>query len=496
MTEPQAGRIFISYRRADSAGYAGRLYDRLAAHFGKESIFMDVDTIQAGLDFVDVLENAVQSCDVLVALMGRQWLNITGEDGKRRLDNPQDFVRIELAAALNRGIRVIPVLLDGTSMPNSGQLPNDLELLARRNAVPVTHQSFHNDANRLIEQLELALKAAEESRILKATKETPQVSQTVFQALNSDGRRIDSEYSFITQTAIQANNDRARLSSYYYWIAFGSFILIFFFTQLFDPEIFTSSIKLMLSGLFIIVTIIGTSTIIKSGQLHRTWDKSVLAISQLGASNTIFSKIREINNSDNQAVEIGLTSGLSFSSAMFFLQSAFFPITIITWLMSLFLGIITHFVQMKIYKRQQRDLPLETAEGSKIFKATDENSQVSQALDTDGLLDDTKYNFIAQIAMQANKDRARLSYYSWIAVGSFILIFLFTQLLDPAQFTSSIKLMFSGLFIIETLIGTSTIIKSAQFRKIWDESISAMHQFKKSNSLLLRAKEKTSQTTR
>ena len=168
MTTPQTGRIFISYRRTDSAGYAGRIYDRLAAHFGKDAIFMDVDTIEAGVDFVEVLENAVQSCDVLAALIGKQWLNIKDEAGERRLDNPQDFVRIEVAAALNRSIRVIPVLVDGTSMPNSDQLPSNLKPLARRNAVLVNHHSFHTDANRLIEQLELALKAAEDSKILKA----------------------------------------------------------------------------------------------------------------------------------------------------------------------------------------------------------------------------------------------------------------------------------------------------------------------------------------
>jgi hypothetical protein len=164
----KTGQIFISYRRADSAGYAGRIYDRLAAHFKEDALFMDVDTIDAGLDFVDVLENAVQSCDVLVALIAKQWLNIKDETGKRRLDNPQDFVRIEVAAALSRGIRVIPVLFDGTPIPNSGQLPSNLKPLARRNAVLVNHYSFHADATRLIEQLERALKVAEKSKILKA----------------------------------------------------------------------------------------------------------------------------------------------------------------------------------------------------------------------------------------------------------------------------------------------------------------------------------------
>ena len=170
MTTPGKGRIFISYRRADSAGYAGRIYDRLTAHFGEDAVFMDVDTIEAGLDFVEVLQNAVQSCDVLVALIGRSWLNIKDETGKRRLDNPEDFVRIEIAAALDRDIRVIPVLVDGVPMPRSTELPDNLKPLARRNALQVNHHSFNADAHRLISQLELALKAAEDSRILKARK--------------------------------------------------------------------------------------------------------------------------------------------------------------------------------------------------------------------------------------------------------------------------------------------------------------------------------------
>ncbi|MBN1451681.1 MAG: SUMF1/EgtB/PvdO family nonheme iron enzyme [Anaerolineales bacterium] len=168
MTTPGKGRIFISYRRADSAGYAGRIYDRLTAHFGEDTVFMDVDTIEAGLDFVEVLQNAVQCCDVLVALIGRSWLNIKDETGKRRLDNPEDFVRIEIAAALSRNIRVIPVLVDGATMPRSTELPDNLKPLVRRNALQVNHQSFNADAHRLIAQLELALKAAEDSKILKA----------------------------------------------------------------------------------------------------------------------------------------------------------------------------------------------------------------------------------------------------------------------------------------------------------------------------------------
>jgi len=168
LTTLQTGRIFISYRRADSAGYAGRIYDRLTAHFGEDAVFMDVDTIEAGLDFVEVLQNAVQSCDVLVALIGRRWLDSKDAEGKRRLDNPEDFVRVEIAAALERDIRVIPVLVDGVPMPLSIELPSILKSLTRRNALQVNHPSFNADAQRLISQLELALEAVEESKILKA----------------------------------------------------------------------------------------------------------------------------------------------------------------------------------------------------------------------------------------------------------------------------------------------------------------------------------------
>ncbi|MBN1452447.1 MAG: SUMF1/EgtB/PvdO family nonheme iron enzyme [Anaerolineales bacterium] len=167
MTTLQKGRIFISYRRIDTSYAAGRIYDRLATHFGEDAIFMDVEVIEGGLDFVKVLEDAVQSCDVLIALIGRQWLNTKDEGGNRRLDNPEDFVRIEIAAALNRNIRVIPVLVDGIDMPRSTELPENLKPLARRNALQVNHHSFNPDVYRLITHIESALKAAEESKIIK-----------------------------------------------------------------------------------------------------------------------------------------------------------------------------------------------------------------------------------------------------------------------------------------------------------------------------------------
>jgi len=149
-------RIFISYRRDDSAGYAGRLYDRFTQHFGPEQIFMDIDTIEPGLDFVEVIEEAVGSCDVLIALIGRQWLTITDDTGQRRLDNPEDFVRLEIKTALERNIRVIPALIRGASMPRSRDLPNDLKKLSRRNAIAISDR-FHPEVDRLIKVVEKVL---------------------------------------------------------------------------------------------------------------------------------------------------------------------------------------------------------------------------------------------------------------------------------------------------------------------------------------------------
>jgi formylglycine-generating enzyme required for sulfatase activity len=154
-------RIFVSYRRDDSAGYAGRLYDRLSQRFGRDRIFMDIDTIEPGLDFVEVIERAVGSCDVLIALIGRQWVTITDAVGRRRLDNPEDFVRLEIAAALDRNIRVIPVLVRGATMPRSMDLPDALEKLARRHALEISDTRFHYDVDRLIETLEKVLGLSE-----------------------------------------------------------------------------------------------------------------------------------------------------------------------------------------------------------------------------------------------------------------------------------------------------------------------------------------------
>ena len=151
-----SGRIFISYRREETAYPAGWLYDRLADRFGGQ-VFKDVDSIQLGDDFVEVITRAVGSCDVLVALIGDQWLTITDAHGRRRLDDPDDFVRLEIEAALTRKVRVIPILVDGARMPRADELPDSLVKLVRRQALELSPARFEFDTSRLLKVLDLTL---------------------------------------------------------------------------------------------------------------------------------------------------------------------------------------------------------------------------------------------------------------------------------------------------------------------------------------------------
>ena len=146
-------RIFISYRRSDAEHFAGRVFDRLRHDVGSNNLFMDVSTIPLGADFVAFIGREVAKCDVLLAVIGPNWIDARSTDGRRRLDDDTDFVRIEIAAALGRNIPVVPLLLEGTSMPKADVLPDDLKNLTRRNALSVRHVSFHADMDTLITAL-------------------------------------------------------------------------------------------------------------------------------------------------------------------------------------------------------------------------------------------------------------------------------------------------------------------------------------------------------
>ncbi|MGZ5373567.1 MAG: glycerophosphodiester phosphodiesterase family protein [Aeromicrobium sp.] len=161
------GRIFISYRRQDSAYPAGWLFDHLAERFGPEQVFKDVDSIELGDDFVEVITNAVVSCDVLLALIGRKWLRAGGPGG-RRLDDPNDFVRIEIEVALERGVLLIPILVDGATMPRSDQLPPSIAPLTRHQALELSPNRFRADTSHLLDVMERTLIDLREEQPLPA----------------------------------------------------------------------------------------------------------------------------------------------------------------------------------------------------------------------------------------------------------------------------------------------------------------------------------------
>ncbi|MEE8584195.1 MAG: SUMF1/EgtB/PvdO family nonheme iron enzyme [Acidobacteriota bacterium] len=145
--------IFISYRREDAGGYARGIADRLKQELDVP-IFMDIDAIDPGADFVEAIEKAVGSCHVLIALIGTRWLDATDEDGQRRLNDPMDFIRLEIATALERNVEVIPVLLRGARMPRESDLPKPLKSLTRRQALKVSDERWDYDMGRLVQAVE------------------------------------------------------------------------------------------------------------------------------------------------------------------------------------------------------------------------------------------------------------------------------------------------------------------------------------------------------
>ena len=145
--------IFISYRRDDSEGEAGRLYDDLVRTYGKNAVFMDVAGIAPGLDFRKAIDDNVAACGVFLVVIGPQWAIITGPDGQRRLDDSNDFVRLEVASALARNIPVIPVLVHEARMPRPEQLPDNIKDLAYRNSVAISHVRWDSDVQLVIDAL-------------------------------------------------------------------------------------------------------------------------------------------------------------------------------------------------------------------------------------------------------------------------------------------------------------------------------------------------------
>lgn len=163
--------IFLSYRHDDSQGEALHLFEDLRKHFGADHVFMDVTRIDPGKDFRKAIDGAVSTCDVLIVMIGKKWLDSTDDRGKRRIDDPEDFVRMETAAALRRDIPVIPVLLQGTGMPRSDQLPGELEALAWRNAFEIRHARWEIDVAELVKALRKIVNVSQTRQEPKAAEE-------------------------------------------------------------------------------------------------------------------------------------------------------------------------------------------------------------------------------------------------------------------------------------------------------------------------------------
>ncbi|HYN31616.1 MAG TPA: toll/interleukin-1 receptor domain-containing protein [Ilumatobacteraceae bacterium] len=146
-------KVFVSYRRDDTGGRAGRLYDVLATRFGSRNVFHDVSTAQPGIDFVERVDAAIIGSDAVLVVIGPEWLG-SGDDGGRRIDRPDDFVHREVRAALTAGVPVVPVLVDGGELPSIEQLPDDIADLTRRQSVTIRDTSWHQDVDNLVRRLE------------------------------------------------------------------------------------------------------------------------------------------------------------------------------------------------------------------------------------------------------------------------------------------------------------------------------------------------------
>jgi len=192
--------IFISYRRNDTEGEAGRLFDDLVSEFGENSVFMDVAAIEAGRDFRKVIDESVSTCGVLLAIVGKNWVDAKDENGNRRLDDPSDFVRLETASALRRDIPVIPVLVRGAKMPRPEDLPDDLRDLAYRNCVELTHARWASDLQLLMEALRRQLKVEKSSPLTSGTPDVAIANQQT-------ARAGESQTNLASQMSSQPTDD-------------------------------------------------------------------------------------------------------------------------------------------------------------------------------------------------------------------------------------------------------------------------------------------------
>jgi FtsH-binding integral membrane protein len=211
-----SGGVFISYRRDDSASAARLIFDHLANSLGHEGLFFDVDSIELGVDWVDLLTKRVGECDSLIAVIGKNWASSIDKNSRRRLDDPRDLVRIEIQAALERNVYVIPVLVDGGAMPRAEDLPEGLKNLARRQGIEISHTRFNADVERLTRAL-LRQREATEAKRAREKRERQEAGEAAERAEQArrlaevEARHADEERPRQEAKAKRETEERARL---------------------------------------------------------------------------------------------------------------------------------------------------------------------------------------------------------------------------------------------------------------------------------------------
>lgn len=199
-SESDRSRIFLSYRRSDSAGHAGRLYDALQLHCPDFELFMDVESTEYGLDFTQVLAGELERCHIAIILIGRQWLHAADNQGRRRLESPSDYVRQEVEAVLHRDIRVVPVLVQGAEMPATEDLPESLAALTFRHALELSDKRWQYDVQQLVSALTRSLDAdslragtVSDAGLSRAARETATLQRDPNETNEKETVELDSE---------------------------------------------------------------------------------------------------------------------------------------------------------------------------------------------------------------------------------------------------------------------------------------------------------------
>ena len=161
----QTGKLFISYRRSDARGIAGRLSDTLGAYFGDQRVFRDIESIEGGADFGNVIEDSLQTADAVIVLIGPDWLSMKDDKGQRRIDDPEDWVAQEIAVAMQLHKPVFPVLVENASMPRAEEMPDKLKPLIRYNAISISDDRWKTDVERLAKIISFEIPSASERRL-------------------------------------------------------------------------------------------------------------------------------------------------------------------------------------------------------------------------------------------------------------------------------------------------------------------------------------------